>query len=162
MTFVTGNGYSLIEVGDGVFEGTLLDHVVIPSTVTYIGSNAFGYGPDGKRENYTVYGTPGSEAETYANANEFEFKDVKTYNKAAILKQRTKLGDVNMDGIISIADAVKLQQWLLGNPSGSVGIYGPNMDLTQDGRVDAFDMILMRRKLIESMGLDNPENIVEE
>lgn len=162
MTFVTGNGYSLIEVGDGAFEGTLLDHVVIPSTVTYIGSNAFGYGPDGKRENYTVYGTPGSEAETYANANEFEFKDVKTYNKAAILKQRTKLGDVNMDGIISIADAVKLQQWLLGNPSGSVGIYGPNMDLTQDGRVDAFDMILMRRKLIESMGLDNPENIVEE
>ena len=157
MTFVTGNGYSLIEVGDGAFEGTMMDHVVIPNTVTYIGSSAFGIGDNGKKENYVIYGTPGTEAETYANDNEIQFKDVKTYNKSAILKQRTKLGDVNMDGIISIADAVKLQSWLLAKPEGSIGIYGPNMDLTQDGRVDAFDMILMRRKLIEEMNIEEPE-----
>lgn len=154
ITFTDGNGYSLIEVGDNVFNGTLADNVIIPKTVTIIGDNAFGFDDSYKKENFVIYGTPGTEGETYASNNEITFKDVKTYNKAAIIKQRTKLGDVNMDGIISIADAVKLQQWLLANPSGSIGIYGPNMDLTQDGRVDGFDMILMRRKLVEEMGLD--------
>lgn len=54
----------------------------------------------------------------------------------------TKLrGDVNRDGKVDIADAVMLQNWLLGN--GNITDW-ENGDLIPDGRLDVFDMIEMR------------------
>ena len=57
-------------------------------------------------------------------------------------------GDCNEDGKISIADAVMLQKWLL-NESELLNWY--NADLCHDGKIDVFDMIEMRRKIIENM-----------
>lgn len=58
-------------------------------------------------------------------------------------------GDCNDDGIFSIADAVSLQNFLLGRIK-TLGNW-KNADLCKDDRLDAFDMILMRRLLIERM-----------
>ena len=56
-------------------------------------------------------------------------------------------GDINADGKLEIADVVLLQKWLLAVPD----TYLPNWkaaDLCKDDRLDAFDLCLMRRKLI--------------
>lgn len=51
--------------------------------------------------------------------------------------------DVNGDEIISIADAVVLQNFLLGNPTENI----VNADFDGDGRTDVFDFILMRKMI---------------
>lgn len=58
-----------------------------------------------------------------------------------------KAGDCNNDGDVTIADAVMLQKYLLG--SGSLTNW-KNADLCKDDRIDVFDMVLMRKLLIEN------------
>ncbi|MBP5378421.1 MAG: discoidin domain-containing protein [Ruminococcus sp.] len=55
-------------------------------------------------------------------------------------------GDVNGDGQLSVADLVAMQQFILGN--GELADWQKG-DLCQDGRIDTFDMCLMRRLVIE-------------
>lgn len=55
-------------------------------------------------------------------------------------------GDANKDGKITIADAVMLQKWLLG--TGELTCW-TNVDLCEDGIIDTFDMIEMRKTLID-------------
>lgn len=57
------------------------------------------------------------------------------------------IGDVNADGKFSIADAVMLQDWLLGRGELTDWQAG---DLCEDGIIDAFDMIQMRKLLIKN------------
>lgn len=54
-------------------------------------------------------------------------------------------GDANNDGEVNVADAVILQNWLLG--SGDLTNW-QNVDLCNDGKIDIFDMILMRQLII--------------
>lgn len=57
------------------------------------------------------------------------------------------VGDANMDGVLDVADAVKMASFLLGSRSEKAEntvLY----DLNFDGKTDAFDMVLMRKKLI--------------
>lgn len=56
-------------------------------------------------------------------------------------------GDLNGDGRISIADAVVLQGYLLGDVKLTAEQIW-SADLTGDGRADAFDMVAMRKILI--------------
>lgn len=58
-------------------------------------------------------------------------------------------GDVNADGVVSIADAVMLQKWLLGVPD--VKLYNwKSADLCEDGVIDVYDLCLMKRELINA------------
>lgn len=50
--------------------------VVIPDTVTLIEEEAFGYGYDGKMEDFSILGMKGTEAERYAKENGFTFYEV--------------------------------------------------------------------------------------
>lgn len=54
-------------------------------------------------------------------------------------------GDVNADGKFNIADAVMLQKWLLC--AGDITDWQAG-DLCEDGRLDVFDLCIMRRKLL--------------
>ena len=57
-----------------------------------------------------------------------------------------KRGDANLDGEISVVDAVMLQRWLLGLAGVSCG---ESADLNGDGSVDIFDLALLKRMLLE-------------
>ena len=59
----------------------------------------------------------------------------------------TLVGDANNDRTVNVADAVMLQKWLLG--SGDL-ICWKNVDLCADEKINIFDMVMMRRLLIES------------
>lgn len=55
-------------------------------------------------------------------------------------------GDVNMDGEFNISDVVLLQKWLLAVPDTKLANWKAG-DLSQDGRLDDFDIIMMRQLL---------------
>ncbi len=57
-------------------------------------------------------------------------------------------GELNGDGRLSIADAVILQGYLLGDVELTAAQMA-NADMTGDGRADAFDMVAMRQALVE-------------
>lgn len=89
--------------------------------------------------NGTIYGYDNSTAQKYAEKYGYNFVSI---GKAYII------GDCNDDGTMNIADVVTLQQFLLGN--GGLAEWR-NADLCKDERIDVFDMVLMRRLLIERM-----------
>lgn len=66
-------------------------------------------------------------------------------------------GDVNSDGELNIADAVLLQKWLLAFSDTNLTDWN-RADLYRDGRLDVFDLCLMKRALIEKMN-DIPQNV---
>lgn len=59
-----------------------------------------------------------------------------------------KVGDTNKDGSFGISDLVRLQNWLL-NPDVNNVTLGTS-DLNNDGIIDAFDMVLLRKKFVDS------------
>ncbi|MBR6984261.1 MAG: hypothetical protein IKH75_12180 [Ruminococcus sp.] len=61
--------------------------------------------------------------------------------------EKEPTGDVNDDGDVTIADAVSLQNYLLGKTTTMPN--WRNADLYKNNRIDAFDMILMRKLLVE-------------
>lgn len=56
-------------------------------------------------------------------------------------------GDVNSDGELNIADAVLLQKWLLAFSDTNLPDWN-RADLYRDGRLDVFDLCLMKKELI--------------
>ena len=81
-----------------------------------------------------IKGYKGTEAERYANEWGLEFEALEA-----------ETGDVNLDGEITVADAVALQRFLLGRYVSTGAYYG---DINDDGVIDVFDMILIRKKII--------------
>ncbi|MBO5460198.1 MAG: dockerin type I repeat-containing protein [Ruminococcus sp.] len=57
-------------------------------------------------------------------------------------------GDVNGDGSLDIADVILLQKWLLATPDTHLDNWQA-ADLCEDGKLDVFDLCLMKRALIE-------------
>ncbi|MDE6834595.1 MAG: leucine-rich repeat protein [Ruminococcus sp.] len=55
-------------------------------------------------------------------------------------------GDANGDSVVNIADAVMLQKWLLGS---CILTNWNNVDLYEDGRIDVFDMVEMRKLIVK-------------
>lgn len=74
-------------------------------------------------------------------------------------------GDVNADGFFNISDVVLLQKWLLATPYTNLANWKA-ADLCEDGRLNVFDLCLMKRELISSIvkevyPIENPEVIDE-
>ncbi len=65
----------------------------------------------------------------------------------AVWEKTAVRGDANNDNEVSIADAVMLEKWLLG--SGDLTNW-QNVDLCEDGVIDVFDLVLMRKLLINN------------
>ncbi len=100
---------SVTYIGEYAFEGcTSLKSITIPSCVNYIGEYAFGYVYDKEDYEYkkivgfTIYGYSGSEAENYANENDFPFISLGD-------APTPLLGDVDGDGEVTIDDVTLIQ-----------------------------------------------------
>ena len=146
---------SVTKINNSTFNGCSNLSVVLPETIAEVGEYAFYcksvafMNPKCILPNsvYTVpgdvviYGYKNSTAEAYA----------KKYNREFIAYDTSMdtPGDINCDGTVSIADAVSLQNFLLGRTK-TLGNW-KNADLCKDNHLDAFDMVLMRRLLIEKM-----------
>ncbi|MBQ6942903.1 MAG: dockerin type I repeat-containing protein [Ruminococcus sp.] len=63
--------------------------------------------------------------------------------------EESLIGDVNADGKFSVADVVMLQKWLICSPGVALTDWQAG-DLCEDGRIDAFDLCIMKRELIKN------------
>ncbi len=66
------------------------------------------------------------------------------------------MGDVNNDGKFSVLDVVMLQKWLLG--AGDLTCW-QNADLCADDKINAFDLYVMKQRLIERSTAGTPDNM---
>ena len=76
---------------------------------------------------------------------------VESVNYAVFAKEGTVAiqGDINMDGKFDIADVVLVQKWLLAVPDTKLENWKA-ADLCEDDKLNAFDLCLMKRMLIEN------------
>ena len=63
------------------------------------------------------------------------------------MPETTIAGDVNADGEFNIADVVTLQNWLL-QKSGAQLKNWKVADLSADGKLNVFDLCLMKREFV--------------
>lgn len=93
---------------------------------------------DGAVFNGIICGYDGSTAEKYAEKYGYSFESLGEMPEGV-------RGDANADGSLTVADAVMLEKWLLG--SGKLTA-PENVDLCKDGKIDTYDMCLLRKELI--------------
>ena len=164
-------GSSVTMIGTSAFQRCgLTGEIIIPATVSSVGSNAFLDCPNIKAyrvlapkltldnrkyplgyasgaDSYqalpvTIYGYAGSKTQGYTyNENAFTFVP---------LDWDFPMGDVNLDGDFNVADVVALQKWLLAVPDVQL-TYWQNADFCADGKLDVFDLCMMKRELINEM-----------
>lgn len=100
--------------------------------------------------NRLVLVNAGDECVLNATGGIYEFKYEISTNRLSVYsadKAVVCIGDCNDDGAFSIADVVLLQKWLLAVPNVTL----PNWkaaDLCEDGRLDVFDLCMMKRLLL--------------
>lgn len=63
------------------------------------------------------------------------------------LKNSEIMGDVNGDGVFTVADVVLMQKWLLAVPNTHLANWKSG-DLCEDNNLNAFDLCMMKRELI--------------
>ena len=124
-TLKVNNGTE-IKSESGVFTTDPAD-VISDDSVYLIGS-----GMNGSMDYFRVFNKDHEDAEYYYTEKE-TVSSVK--------------GDINADGYFSAADLVLLNKWLLGVPDTRLPDWKAG-DLCDDGRLDVFDLVLMRRELV--------------
>lgn len=156
---------SISRIEDGTFSNCdSLVSVIVPENVTRIGDSAFSYcynlayvtilnrsctielrpqticnGYYGESDKFygTIYGYKNSTAQKYAEQFDKNFVTISGVN-----------GDVSNNGTFDVSDMVNLQNWLMNRETEIV--YWKNGDLNNDNILDSFDIVLMRKLLIEN------------
>lgn len=97
------------------------------------------------------------EIDTNKSRYHFSFTDDSEVSCNVYLKKRHRgdpycLYDVNSDDRFDITDVVTLQKWLLGKPD-IVLMNWEAADLCMDGKLDVFDLCLMKQRLVEQLAV---------
>ncbi len=93
-----------------------------------------------------VYNETYTEKEILKKAYDSEY--VITLDELPKLYESTAVkGDVNADGVFSVADVVLLQKWLLAVPDVTLADWKAG-DLCEDNALNVFDLCLMKRLLV--------------
>ena len=138
-------------IGQDAFANTSVTELVIPKSVEIVGALKNPYIYKGEvidsltadciriaDEDCVIKSYYNTEAHYYAIANDYTFSPL----------DDIQYGDVNADGTFSISDVVLLQKFLLSVPDTQLTNWTA-ADLCADGRLDIFDLCLMKRRLIE-------------
>ena len=137
----------LTKIDSGAFNGcNLLMELYVPGN-PQIGNNAIGKAGFNAIEGFELYGdSNNTSVKEYATKHEITYMDYdKSHMEARQEAKKTK-GDVDGNGLITVADIVKMQTFVLQN--NSKGCISANMDMNGDNRVDAFDIIELRSTVI--------------
>ena len=137
------------EIGNFAFAHcTSLENVTFPATIKEIGPHAFRdctslktisiYNKDCEISDYAetipedtvIYGFEGSKAEAYAKKYKREFK--------ILTEPEYILGDVDLDGVITVVDATKIQHYI-AKLTTLADIQKECADVTKDGQVTVHD-----------------------
>ncbi len=132
---------SCSQIGDyAFFDCVNLREASVLHDNAVIGERAFGYVYDSGYAvdaGYLIDAADGSTAEAYAIEN------------GIALKSHVLYGDVNLDGEVTMLDAVLLQQYLLKRTTLNDAQL-LHADLHGDGKVNAFDLGMLKRKLLQT------------
>ena len=79
----------------------------------------------------------------------FDNKNTLSTNRLQLVTE-TPDGDVNADGKFNVADVVALQKWLLAVPDTKLANWRAG-NFCADNRLDAFDLCMMKRKLLKNI-----------
>ncbi|MDE6034509.1 MAG: leucine-rich repeat protein [Ruminococcus sp.] len=111
--------------------------------ITYSSSFSNAYVRDGYEEQVyygTIYGYENSTAQEYAEKYNCKFESLGEVTE--------KTGDMNGDNEFNISDIVNFQKYILGDMDTKITDW-KQADLNADGVLDVFDLVLMRKILIE-------------
>lgn len=145
VTLQTNDTRALTAIGSSAFSDCPVLYEIVVTGNPKIDSKAIGFVSGKVMPEFMLVGEGGSTVEKYASANNVPFCDIKKFNYNSRLNARKSPGDVDGNSVISIADAVKLQSWLLNK--STPGIVPANMDVNSDGKVNAFDMVAIKQKI---------------
>ncbi|MCM1313921.1 MAG: leucine-rich repeat protein [Prevotella sp.] len=151
---------SVTSIGSFAFyECKSLTEINIPDGVTSIKENAFFdcknltkitiLNPDCEinspyiSNTTTIYGYENSTAQAYAEKCGYKFESL-----GEAPEKITATGDMNGDGEFTVSDAVIFQKYILGESDTEISDW-KQADLNSDGLLDSFDLVIMRKKLIE-------------
>ena len=168
-----------IVVGDGIKKiGALescknLEILILPDSVEKILKPVF-IAEDADTSKLTIVANKGTYAEEYAKKYGIKFVDLKEYNSGESTLNSTeptqpsessepssetaeetkaeslKLGDVNLDGDITITDAVMLNKYLVGSASLSEASQ-KNADCDKDGKLTSSDTLVILDYVVGSI-----------
>ncbi len=126
-----GKTYRVTSIGTNAFgSNTSISDVTIPASVTEIGENAFYSG-------VSVIAYEGSTAAEIMAERGFE---------VTLLEADAITGDVNLDGMVSLSDAVLMQRYLADiEPLSDMQKIAADLD--ENGRINIFDLTLLKNKL---------------
>lgn len=94
--------------------------------------------------------TTTTETTTTTTATIVETTTVTTEKPTEDIVPEIVKGDANGDGKMTIADAVSLSNWIMGGSDAK--LENPDAaDLCKDGKIDVFDLCLLREELVKSL-----------
>ena len=169
-----------IVVGDGIKKiGALescknLEILVLPDSVEKILKPVF-IAEDADTSKLTIVANKGTYAEEYAKKYGIKFVDLKEYNSGESTSNSTepttestqpsepssetaeetsleslKLGDINLDGDVTIADAILLNKYLVGSVTLSEASQ-KNADCDKDGKLTSSDTLVILDYVVGSI-----------
>ncbi|MDE6538647.1 MAG: leucine-rich repeat protein [Ruminococcus sp.] len=154
---------SLTVLEEGVFYGCeLMKTLVVPESVEKISARSLPSGvcyftvknPDCEIDRFALMGdTSNVRITAEENSRVQEQAEEYGYIFEAFAPPEVVEGDANGDGYFGIADAVTLQNWLMG--SGELSNW-KSVDYTGDGVIDVFDLCAMKQALVENLQFITP------
>ncbi len=89
----------------------------------------------------------------HAIVDAFDNRNANAKELDIIVPEKSIMGDCNGDGEFKVSDVVLLQKWLLAVPDTHFSNWKA-ADFCEDDKLDVFDLCLMKRALIQSLGGD--------
>lgn len=126
---------SLESIDNLCFASTKIEALIVKNPTCAFGDNVFEY----NKTEMTIYGYNNSTAQRYALDNDIKF---------VTLPDDMVMGDVNGDGTFNIVDVIQFQKWLLNVPNTTLNNWVA-ADLCADGKLNVFDLCLMKRMLLQ-------------